>query len=113
MMLAGWMVLGGVVHLVRSWIPSASQASKSVDPSVVPQTRAFLLFVVALICFVVLIPWLGFTAATWLFAFGMIWYQGSAWYQALCVSTLLVLGIRLLFGMLFHVQLPAGVLGLP
>ena len=75
--------------------------------------RTLLLFIGGLAAYLLAMPWVGFSIASCVFVYCMIWLQGSRWFLALPLSVGLVAGIQLLFGSLFHVQLPSGVLGLP
>jgi putative tricarboxylic transport membrane protein len=54
------------------------------------------------------IPWLGFTLSTLIFAMLMMWRLGIRWWVAAGASVLLAVAIQLLFVRLFKVPLPPG-----
>jgi hypothetical protein len=56
--------------------------------------------------YLAVMPWVGFAASTWPFAFALMWWLGTRWWLAGLVSGLLVGSVQLLFVMLFKVQLP-------
>ncbi len=63
--------------------------------------------------YIVSLPWLGFGLSTLTLATLMMRILSASWVMALTVSGVLVLIVYLLFGLLFHVPLPSGILGLP
>ena len=67
---------------------------------------AFLIYIVAL-------PWLGFGLSTLTLATLMMRILSASWKLSITVSIVLLLIVYLLFGLLFHVPLPTGILGLP
>ena len=61
---------------------------------------------VALVIYVVAMPWIGFSASTFAFAGAVMWRLGTKWWLAAAGSVVLVVAIHLLFVVLFKVQLP-------
>ena len=61
---------------------------------------------VALVIYVVAMPWIGFSASTFVFAAAVMWRLGTKWWLAAAGSVVLVVAIHLLFVVLFKVQLP-------
>ena len=113
-MLGICLVLGGCGLLAGPFLGRSSSTRVPVPPeNDSHRSGSFLAFLGALMALLILLPWLGFSLACFLFASWMLWTQGSRWYVCLLISAALITGIQLLFGRLFHVQLPAGVLGLP
>lgn len=94
-------------HEAASWFSSARSAVVS------PRNRDAWLLVVGLGIYVPAIPLAGFAVSTFMFAGTAMWRLGTRWWMAGALGLLLVAVIQLLFGTLFHVQLPAGRLGLP
>lgn len=94
-------------HDAVSWFASARSAVTH------PRNRDAWLLVVGLAIYVPAIFWVGFASGTLLFAGATMWRLGTRWWMAGAMSLLLVVVIQLLFGTLFHVQLPAGRLSLP
>ncbi|MCL4205054.1 MAG: tripartite tricarboxylate transporter TctB family protein [Pirellulaceae bacterium] len=74
--------------------------------------RWFILLAV-LTVYVVAIPWVGFSLSTLAMAAGIMVWLGNRWWVSVIVAVLMVIAVRLLFGILFRVQLPTGELGLP
>lgn len=109
-MLGLLLALGGILLVVKSFL---NYKSDSESPKASLQHRALLLFIGGFMTYLLSMPWIGFSLASCAFIFSMIWLQGSRWFVALPMAVGLVSGIQLLFGSLFHVQLPPGVLGLP
>jgi hypothetical protein len=66
----------------------------------------FLVYILAL-------PYLGFTLSTLVLSTAMMMLLRIRWKMAFLVTVVLTLVVNLLFGALFHVPLPRGVLGLP
>jgi hypothetical protein len=59
------------------------------------------------------IGWVGFSLSTILLCTGVMIWLGNRWWVALIVSVAMVVVVKLLFVILFRVQLPVGELGLP
>lgn len=110
------MVVGGAAlcgsGLFKKW-KSGNQSSDASNEPETMRTKALLGFLVGFGAYVFLIPWLGFTLSSLGFGFALVWLQGSRWYVSASMILALMIGINLLFGMLFHVQLPEGVIGFP
>ena len=104
------LALGGILLIVKSFLNSKSDSESSKEPL---RNRVLLVFIGGFLVYLLSMPWIGFSLASCAFIFSMIRLQGSRWFVALPMAIGLVLGIQLLFGTLFHVQLPPGVLGLP
>jgi hypothetical protein len=68
---------------------------------------------VLVVAYVAAMPWLGFSFSTALFVVGLSLRLGAHWLTATLTALVLVLVVRLLFVVLFKVQLPMGQLGLP
>jgi hypothetical protein len=66
-----------------------------------------------LVVYVIAMGWIGFSASTFLMAVGLMIWLGNRWWVAVVVAVLMVAVVRLLFVVLFRVQLPVGELGLP
>ena len=109
-LLGSFLALGGCILLFKSFYQAAPKTESSKEAL---NNRSLLLFVVGFIAYLLAMPWIGFSVASSAFVFSMIWLQGSRWFVALPLAIGLVVSIQILFGQLFHVQLPAGVLGLP
>lgn len=75
--------------------------------------KALIAFAGGFALYIFLIPWIGFSLASVLFGFVLVWLQGSRWYVSMVMNLSLIVGIKVLFGMIFHVQLPEGVIGFP
>lgn len=122
--LAGILILGGIYELVVSVMAKGALVSSeptSDEPAAPGEDRSFsfagwgkLLFVfLGLVIYVGLIPWLGFTLSTLLFAIGMMRRLDVGWVAAVTTTIGLLLVVNLLFVRLFKVQMPTGQLGLP
>lgn len=114
------LVLGGVLELglslrkVSEGDLSHSPQSESKEVWLTPAGLKNLgVIFMGLVLYVGLIAYLGFGLCTLLFGSGMMMRLGVRWWLAVLVSVGLLVGIYLLFGQLFKVQLPNGVLGLP
>lgn len=118
------LLAGGAAELVqwvrrraktrRSDSPDAASWFSSVRPAVAsPRNRDALLLVAGVAIYVPAISWVGFALSTVMFSGAAMWRLGTRWWLAGALGLLLVVVIQLLFGTLFHVQLPAGRLGLP
>lgn len=59
------------------------------------------------------VPICGFTLSTLVFVSIVLWKFGARWYSAIGAAVVTVLVVRGLFGEVFAVQLPSGLLGLP
>jgi len=73
----------------------------------------WLLLLIVLIIYVASIGQVGFSLSTFVVAAALMTWLGNRWWVALIVSAAMVIVVKLLFVLLFHVQLPAGELGLP
>ena len=104
------LALGGCILLFKSFYQPAPKTESSIDPL---NNRSLLLFMVGFLAYLFAMPWIGFSLASSVFVFSMIWLQGSRWLVALAMAIGLVISVQTLFGQLFHVQLPAGVFGMP
>lgn len=77
-----------------------------------PISRTAIILVLALVVYVILLPWLGFAPTTLLFGLLMMMGLGLRAPFAFGMSLLLVAVIMLLFGQVFRVPLPEGFLGM-
>jgi len=115
--LLGTLMVAGGVALCGSGIfakwKSGTHPSDALNKSETTRTKALLGFLLGFGAYIFLIPWLGFTLSSLGFGFALVWLQGSRWYVSASMILALMIGIKLLFGMLFHVQLPEGVIGFP
>jgi hypothetical protein len=109
-LLGAILAVGGCILLFKSFYSETTQIESSRGPS---NHGTLLLFVLGFVFYLLAMPWLGFSVASSVFIFLMIWLQGSRWFFAMPVALGLVTGVQILFGYLFHVQLPSGVLSLP
>lgn len=75
--------------------------------------RRWLVLLAVLVVYVVAMDWIGFSASTLLMAVGLMVWLGNRWWASIVIAVLMVVLVRMLFVVLFRVQLPAGQLGLP
>jgi hypothetical protein len=114
----GAMLLIGVASQVfwfrrKSNPPPTSEASPS-EEEAEPTRNGFVLAIIAAIAlYLLLIPWLGFSLVTVLFAAGLIWRFGSGPGTAIFSAVILTIVVVLVFAIAFNLQLPEGKLGLP
>jgi len=73
----------------------------------------WLILLAVLTVYVASIGWVGFSLSTLLLSAGLMVWLGNRWWVALIVSAVMVIVVKLLFVILFRVQLPIGELGLP
>lgn len=109
-LLGSFLAIGGCILLIKSFYPIVPREERTEGPL---KKGPLLLFMIGFLVYLLVMPWIGFSLASSAFIFSMIWLQGSRWHVALSLAIGLVISIQILFGKLFHVQLPAGVLGLP
>lgn len=83
------------------------------EDSAPPQNGLALLIIAALAAYLLLMPWVGFSLATVLFAAGLIWRFGSGLGTAVFSAVLLTIVVKALFTIVFKVPLPEGELVLP
>jgi len=114
---------GGLAELVRTWLTrrrtprAADRAAR--DGGTVPQEDRVepmgetMVVLVLVVVYVAALPWLGFSLSTALFVVGLALRLGAHWATATATAVVLVVAVRLLFVVLFKVQLPIGQLGLP
>ena len=91
---------------------AAPQASGDLSDAA-PPTGRWLVMLAVLVVYVLAMGWIGFSASTLLMAVGLMIWLGNRWWVAVFVAVVMVAVVRLLFVVLFRVQLPAGELGLP
>lgn len=111
----------GVYYAVQTAVVAMVTASRDQRSEPLQQEQApdaqlgwrWLILLGFLVLYVVAIGWIGFSVSTWLMASGMMIALGNRWWVAAAVALLMVVVIRLLFVVLFRVQLPGGELGLP
>jgi hypothetical protein len=60
----------------------------------------------ALVLYLAVMPWMGFSASTFIFALVVMWRLGTRWWWAATAAGVIVVSIHLLFVTLFKVQLP-------
>lgn len=74
--------------------------------------RNLTLLLLSLVVYLPLMNWAGFTVSTFLLATALAGLLGARWWSAIAGSVLLVAAVKLLFGLMFRVDLPQGSLGL-
>jgi putative tricarboxylic transport membrane protein len=72
-----------------------------------------MILLAVLVFYVLGMGWIGFSLSTLLMAVVLMVWLGNRWWVAVAVAVVMVAVVRLLFVMLFRVQLPAGEWGLP
>ena len=110
--LALCLVAGGLVQAVRALrqkAPAQGDGGAGTETHVPAFRNPALVLLAALILYTAVMPWLGFSLSTFLFAGGMMLWLGTRWWMALVVTGLMIVGIRMLFVWLFKVQLPGGI----
>lgn len=113
-------LLAGGVHQVATgsrWcrrLRGESASKESGEPigfgSVWERWREVVILALALGIYVPVMPWLGFGISTLLFSGIMMMRLGVRWWIAASMAAGLVLGVKMLFGVLFKVPLPEGFL---
>jgi putative tricarboxylic transport membrane protein len=73
----------------------------------------WLILLAVLVVYVVAMAWVGFALSTVAMSAGMMVWLGNRWWVAVAVAVVMVVAVRLLFVVMFRVQLPTGELGLP
>ena len=71
------------------------------------------IIILFLFLYVLLMEYLGYAASTLLFGVLLMVRLKVAFFRALTVTALTVIFIVSIFGQIFHIQLPAGLTGLP
>ena len=110
--------LGGAIEIYRNWKVKGqpAEAIGLADENSALDVKSKQLRAGALMglffVYILAMPYLGFTLGTLVFATAMMMLLRFSWKMALSVSVALTLVVNLLFGMLFHVPLPRGILGL-
>ncbi len=66
----------------------------------------------AVLVYLLALTWLGFQISTVVFVSSVLTWLGARWWSATLSGVVIVLIVRILFGELFHVQLPEGAFGL-
>lgn len=115
-LLGALLATGGIVLVGNGLYSNWKRKKESSTPVTQPssnRSQALLWFIGGFAAYIFLIPWLGFTVSSTLYGFLLLWLQGSRWYVSLAMILILMIGIKLLFGLLFHVQLPEGEMGFP
>lgn len=119
MVLAGCLILGGLAEIVVKWTKRRRVTAVEARPetATVPADGPNLwdagILLAALIIYIAALPWVGFTLSTLAFTLSMMWRLQVRWVLNVVVSLCLVGAVHVLFVMVFRVQLPPGVLGLP
>jgi len=117
--LAGCLIFGGAAEIIATSMKRRrTKATKTnIEEIAAPAGASNLLdagiLLGALIIYIGVLPWIGFTLSTLGFAISMMWRLKTGWILNLAVSVGLVVAVHVLFVMVFRVQLPAGELGLP
>ena len=94
-------------RLVESTAVSGFTNGVVVEQSRTPWMSADAAFLLAaLVIYIAVMPWIGFTAATGVFTLAVMWRLGTKWWLAALGSIVIVTAIHLLFVVLFKVQLP-------
>lgn len=93
--------------------PPADAEAESDSALTESRPHRWLILLVVLAFYVVAINWAGFSLSTLAMAAGVMVWLGNRWWVSVTVAVVMVIVVRLLFGVLFRVQLPAGELGLP
>jgi len=108
-------IILGIIQLI-----SASRSAKSspvqADKSAAPPARGKRMlpaieFIILLVAFIIAFEPLGFFVSTILFLFLLMLLLGLKWWKSLLYSLIYTAVIYLLFGVLFTIGLPAGILG--
>lgn len=119
--MSAFLTLWGIVEtgrwaFRRFWKRQTGLAAEEISPSI-PATDLnrwnVLLMILALCVYIPAISWLGFSVCTFVLATGLIVWLGGRWWLAPIVAVVMVTVVKLLFVVMFKVQLPAGELGLP
>ncbi len=124
LLLSLMLLVFGLIYAVQTILTAFSRTSSGDGSEPVQSGKAdetlspelgwrWLVLLVFLMLYIFAIGWIGFSVSTWLMASGMMIALGNRWWVAAGVALLMVVVIRLLFVVLFRVQLPAGELGLP
>lgn len=114
---------GGLIELVRGAIsrrpsnistptPPPDSASTETGEPAATSFKNFGVLTAAVFVYLLALSWLGFHISTLLFATGVLTWLGARWWSAFLSGLAIVIVVRVLFVGLFHVQLPAGALGL-
>ncbi len=117
---------GGLIELVRAVVarrrpqrgtPANQDAGEEDDRQATgPDARVsymnFGILVAATLGYLLALSWLGFLLSTFVFAAAVLSWLGARWWSAMLSSLAIVMVVRVLFGGLFHVQLPRGIWGL-
>lgn len=121
-LLLSWILLAfGIGHAVQAALVAffpgfGSQGIQTAQQEGVPSAQIgwrWLILLILLVLYIFAIGWVGFSVSTWLMATGMMIGLGNRWWVAAGVALVMVVVVRVLFVILFRVQLPAGELGLP
>ncbi len=107
------LMLIGVGLLARPQHPWVTAEAREDETQTGLHARRWLILIGVLTLYIVSIPWLGFSLSTFAVAAGLMIWLGNRWWLALIVSAVMVTVVKLLFVILFRVQLPVGQLGLP
>jgi putative tricarboxylic transport membrane protein len=118
MLLSLMLVIFGLLQAVIGFFRCSEAGSAAAQapgalPDAAPRSRRWLIMLAVLVVYVIAMDWIGFSASTFLMAVGLMIWLGNRWWVAVVVAVLMVAVVRLLFVVLFRVQLPAGELGLP
>ena len=121
-LLLSWILLAfGIGYAVQAalvafWPGSGSQGLQPEQQEGASSAQIgwrWLILLMLLVLYIFAIGWIGFSVSTWLMATGMMIGLGNRWWVAAGVALVMVVVVRVLFVILFRVQLPAGELGLP
>lgn len=123
MALALVVAAGGLIELFRA-AKNRRRPGNDSESTGVPQSKPlvadeqptsyknFAVLTTAVFMYVLALSWLGFQISTVLFTSLVLIWLGARWWSAFLTSLAIVIVVRVLFVGLFHVQLPAGALGL-
>tara|TARA_Y100000588_G_C14236880_1_gene917734 strand:+ start:200 stop:697 length:498 start_codon:yes stop_codon:yes gene_type:complete len=104
------LILGGAVELFFGWPYRKMEKGKGSDST---NQKKTVLLLLSFLIYVGLMPIVGFALSTLLIATWMMVLLGNHWIKSSLVSIFLVCLVLILFGKLFKVPLPNGLLGLP
>lgn len=99
------LTLGGLYQGLLAW-----RRSETTSPL---HLKAFWILAGGLVAYAVAMPSVGFALSTVTLVTWMATWLGSRWWVSLLFALGIVLLVQILFGQLFKVPLPQGVLGLP
>ncbi len=108
-------IILGLLQLISAFRAQAKagkgQESATKEPQQKRRIATTLEFIVLMIAYIIFFVPLGYLVSTILFLFLLMWLLGLKWWKGLLYSAIYTAVIYLIFGMLFTIGLPAGILG--